>query len=43
MVRNCGIGIAVENGIDEIKNIAKEICGTNENDGVARWIEKNIL
>jgi Cof subfamily protein (haloacid dehalogenase superfamily) len=43
MVKNCGIGIAVENGIDEIKNIAKDICGTNEGDGVAHWIEKNIL
>ena len=43
MVKNCGIGIAVENGIDEIRNIAKYVCGSNENDGVAHWIEENIL
>jgi Cof subfamily protein (haloacid dehalogenase superfamily) len=43
MIKNSGIGIAVGNGIDEIKDMAKYICGTNENDGVANWIEKNIL
>jgi len=43
MIEKCGIGIAMENGIDEIKNKAKYICGENENDGIANWIEENIL
>jgi Cof subfamily protein (haloacid dehalogenase superfamily) len=43
MVKNCGIGIAVENGIEEVRNAAKYICGNNNEDGVAKWIEKNIL
>jgi Cof subfamily protein (haloacid dehalogenase superfamily) len=43
MVKNCGIGIAVENGIEKIKDIAKCICENNNEDGVAKWIEKNIL
>jgi Cof subfamily protein (haloacid dehalogenase superfamily) len=43
MIKKCGIGVAMENGTDEIKKIAKYICGNNNNDGVAKWIEKNIL
>jgi Cof subfamily protein (haloacid dehalogenase superfamily) len=43
MIKNCGTGVAVENGIEEIKNIAKYVCGTNEDNGVANWIEQNIL
>jgi Cof subfamily protein (haloacid dehalogenase superfamily) len=43
MVRNCGMGVAVENAIDEVKNAAKGICDSNDKDGVANWIEKNIL
>ena len=42
MVKNCGIGIAMENGIDEIKNAAKYVCGNNNEDGVGKWIEENI-
>jgi Cof subfamily protein (haloacid dehalogenase superfamily) len=43
MVKNCGIGIAMENGIREIKDAAKYVCGNNNEDGVGKWIEKNIL
>jgi len=43
MIEKCGTGIAMENGIDEIKNIAKNICRSNNEDGVANWIENNIL
>ena len=42
MVKNCGAGIAMENGIDDIKNIAKYICGNNEENGVAKWIKENV-
>ena len=43
MIKNSGIGIAVENGNEKIKNIANYICKNNEEDGVAKWIEENIL
>ena len=43
MIEKCGIGIAMENGIDEIKKVSKYICGKNDEDGVAKWIKKNIL
>jgi hydroxymethylpyrimidine pyrophosphatase-like HAD family hydrolase len=43
MIKKCGIGIAVENAIEEVKNNADYICGNNENNGMAHWIEQNIL
>ena len=43
MIKNCGTGIAMENAIDLVKNISKDICRDNNEDGVAKWIEKNIL
>jgi len=42
MLRECGIGVAVANAIDEAKAVANCICDTNGNDGVAKWIEENI-
>jgi len=43
MLRSCGIGVAVGNAIDEAKAAADYICDTNENDGLAKWIEENLL
>ena len=43
MLEGCGIGVAMDNAIDEAKNVADYICDTNENDGVAGWIEENLL
>ena len=43
MVKIAGIGVAMGNGIEEIKNIADYITDTNENDGVAKVIYKYIL
>jgi Cof subfamily protein (haloacid dehalogenase superfamily) len=43
MIKRCGVGVAVENGIEEIKRVAKYICGRNNEDGTAKWIEKNLL
>ena len=42
VLENCGYGIAMGNALKEVKEIAKYICETNENDGVAKWLEKNI-
>lgn len=33
----------MDNGLSEIKEIADEICDSCEDDGVARWLLKNIL
>ena len=38
-----GVGVATENALDEVKAAADCICDTNDNDGVAKWIEENIL
>ncbi|MBR2507935.1 MAG: HAD family hydrolase [Bacilli bacterium] len=43
MLQTCGTGVAMENGISELKLMASCICPSNENDGVAKWIEKNLL
>lgn len=42
MLKISGIGVAVANAIQEAKDVAKSICESNENDGVARWLEKNV-
>ena len=43
MIKNCGVGVAVENAIEEVKSVAKYICDINDNDGVAKWLEERIL
>lgn len=43
MLRGCGIGVAMSNAIDECKAASKFMCGDCDNDGVARWLEENIL
>jgi Cof subfamily protein (haloacid dehalogenase superfamily) len=43
MIKECGIGIAMGNGIEEIKEAAKYICKTNNEDGIGKWLEENIL
>ena len=43
MLQYCGIGVAVANALDEVKNVADHICDSNENDGVAGWLEENVL
>jgi len=43
MLRECGIGVAVANAINECKEAAGHICDSNENDGVAKWLDENVL
>jgi hypothetical protein len=43
MLRDCGVGVAMSNAIDECKAVADYICGDCDEDGVARWIEENML
>jgi len=43
MLRICGAGVAVSNAIEECKSSAAFICGDCDYDGVAVWLEDNLL
>ena len=43
MLRDCGIGVAMGNSIDEARVAANFICGDCDEDGVAKWLEENVL
>ena len=43
MLQYAGMGIAMANALDIVKVAANHICDTNENDGVAKWLEENVL
>lgn len=42
-IKNCGVGVAVSNAIDEVLDAADYITERNDMDGVAQYIEKNLL
>lgn len=42
-IKNCGIGVAMSNAIETVKSAADYITDSNDEDGVAKFIEKNIL
>jgi cof-like hydrolase len=43
MLRKTGYSVAVENATDHVKSVAHTICGHHNDDGVAHWIEDNLL
>lgn len=43
LITTCGIGVAVGNAIDELKDLADYIAPTNDDGGVAHAIERFIL
>ena len=43
IIRFAGIGVAMDNALDIVKAVADHICDTNENDGVSKWIEEQVL
>ncbi len=43
MLQMCGKGIAMGNAIDEVKKIADEVIGSNDEEGIAKWLEANII
>ena len=43
VLANTGIGVAMGNAIPEVKAASDYICDTNDNDGVAKWLEENVL
>lgn len=40
MISRVGLGVAMENAMGSLKSVAKDITDTNDNDGVAKYIEK---
>ncbi len=42
-IEKCGIGVSVSNGIKEARDIADHVTDSNDNDGVAKYIEHFIL
>jgi Cof subfamily protein (haloacid dehalogenase superfamily) len=43
MLRECGIGIAMGDAVEEAKDAANLVCESNDDDGIARWIAANVL
>lgn len=43
MIKNAGIGVAMQNGEERIKEIANYVTGSNEQDGVATFICEHLL
>ena len=43
MLKMCGTGVAVDNAIADVKDIADSITLSNDENGVAEWIAKNVL
>ncbi len=43
LLKEVGIGVAVDNAIELVKKVADFICESNEKDGVAKFIENYVL
>lgn len=43
MLKMCGMGVAVDNAISDVKEIADGVTLSNDEDGVAEWLAKNVL
>lgn len=43
MLNYAGMSVAMSNALVEVKAVAEFVCDTNDNDGVAKWLEENVL
>lgn len=43
MLEMCGMGVAVGNALEAVKEVADEVCGVNEEDGLAKWVVEKVL
>ena len=43
MLQLCGLGIAMGNAIPDVKAAADLVIGSNDEDGIARYLEQNLL
>ena len=39
MLKMCGMGVAMANAVAEVRAVADELTNSNDDDGVARWLE----
>ena len=42
-IKNCGLGVAVSNAIPSVINVADKVTDSNDEDGVAGFIEENLI
>lgn len=43
MLKIAGVGVAMENAVEELKDVADYITKSNNEDGIAKFLEENIL
>jgi len=43
MLKSAGTAVAVSNAIDEVKVVADHITESNDQDGVAKFLERTLL
>jgi len=43
MLKLCGIGVAMGNAIDEVKAVADQMIGDNDNDGIGYYLQNAML
>ena len=43
MLKLCGMGIAMGNAIDAVKETADLVIGSNDEDGIAEYLERYVL
>lgn len=43
MLKLCGKGIAMGNAIDEVKEVADQVIGTNDDEGIAKYLTETFL
>ena len=43
MLKIAGLGVAMGNAIAEVKEIADVVIGTNDDDGIAKYLENDVL
>lgn len=42
MIKVAGMGVAMGNALEEVKEVVGEITLTNDEDGIGVWVDKNI-
>jgi hypothetical protein len=43
LLNYAGVGIAMDNALPEVKSAADMVCKSNDEDGLAEWVEEFIL
>ena len=43
MLKFAGISVAMGNALDEVKEVSDFVCLHNDEDGVAKWLEENLI